>query len=259
MNLYTTKLRKFYNQFELYIPKLEIQAGSIFGLVGNNGAGKTTLLRICLDLVKSDEGSVLINKQIVSDSDEWKKYTGAFLDRSFLIDFLTPEEYFKFIASLHNLSDEKLRFRLSSFQNFLDDQIIGKQKYIRELSAGNQAKVGIVAAMIFNPQIVILDEPFVHLDPSSQYWLREYLRNYCFTHNASILISSHDLSHILNLCTHIVILEKGMILNESRNDKNSLAELTKYFGTSVSFETERSQEKPDRNADQTQKQKFFDF
>ena len=80
-----------------------INQGEMLGLVGNNGAGKTTLFRLILDLLKTDAGNVTINDIDVSKSEEWKKFTGAFIDDGFLIDYLTPEEYFYFIGKMYGL------------------------------------------------------------------------------------------------------------------------------------------------------------
>ena len=109
----------------------------------------------------------------VAKSEDWKLYTGSFIDEGFLIDYLTPDEYFQFIASLHNMSAGDLEAALAGYEELFAGEIRGKKKYIRDLSKGNQKKVGIVGALLSNPDILILDEPFANLDPSTQFRLIE--------------------------------------------------------------------------------------
>lgn len=104
----------------------------MIGLVGNNGAGKTTLLRLILDLIQADDGFVESNGQKVNESETWKEYTGSYIDGRFLIDFLTPEEYFDFIADVYHIDDETLQERLAQFEGFMHDEIMGTKKYLRD-------------------------------------------------------------------------------------------------------------------------------
>ena len=168
MILITNYLNKKYRNFELNLPNFQINSSEIFGLVGNNGAGKTTFLRLCLDLIQATEGNVLSGEIDVAKNEDWKSYTGAYLDHGFLIDFLTPDEYFDFVASLHKMSKEEIENSLARFEVFFHGNILEKGKYIRELSTGNKNKVGIAAAMIFYPKVLFLDEPFANLDPTSR-------------------------------------------------------------------------------------------
>ena len=109
MEIKIENLKKVYGEkTALDISELTIKSGELVGLVGNNGAGKTTLLRLILDLIKATNGNVLSADKDVSQSDDWKLYTGSFIDGHFLIDFYTPEEYFTFIARLYGISDETL-------------------------------------------------------------------------------------------------------------------------------------------------------
>lgn len=165
-----TNLIKSYNRkVVLNISDLTVNDGDIFGLVGNNGAGKTTLLRLMLDLIKADKGSIAIGGHIVSKSEEWKDYTSSYLDEGFLIDFLTPEEYFYFIAEEYGFTKELIDAKLSEFSDFFNGEILGqRRKYIRDFSKGNKQKIGIASALITDPKVLILDEPFSSLDPTSQ-------------------------------------------------------------------------------------------
>ena len=180
----------------LNIPELNIPLGESFGLVGNNGAGKTTFFRLILDLIESTQGEVLINEQKVMRNDEWKQITGSFLDEGFLIDFLIPEEYFKFVGKLYNKSEGDINEFLESMKDFFNGEILGSKKLIRDYSKGNQKKIGIAAALMGDPKILILDEPFTALDPSSQIRLKRFLNELQVRLNMTMLISSHDLNHV---------------------------------------------------------------
>ncbi|MCF8372316.1 MAG: ABC transporter ATP-binding protein [Bacteroidales bacterium] len=211
------------------IPSLTIPRSESFGLVGNNGAGKTTFFRMLLDLVKPESGEVLSDGFNVRENEEWKKHTGSFLDEGFLIDFLTPEEYFYFLGDLHGISKDQVNKFLERFADFFNDEILSKKKYVRTLSKGNQKKVGIAAALIGEPDILVLDEPFASLDPSSQIRLKKLLKDLQTEKQVTMLISSHDLNHVTEVCGRIVVLDKGDIVHDIKTTENTLKELESYF------------------------------
>lgn len=211
------------------IESLQIADGEIVGLVGNNGAGKTTLFRMILDLLKPDDGSLTLDDINPAGSEAWKDFTGAYIDDGFLIDFLTPEEYFQFIARISGIGD--IDSRVSVYDRLLGDEVLGKKKLIRNLSAGNKQKVGIVAALVTEPRIVILDEPFNFLDPSSQLILKHVLTDYAHETGATLIISSHNLQHTVDISNRIALLEHGVIIRDLPNQEASAAaELEEYFG-----------------------------
>ena len=211
-----------------------INQGEMLGLVGNNGAGKTTLFRLILDLLKTDAGNVTINDINVSKSEEWKKFTGAFIDDGFLIDYLTPEEYFYFIGKMYGLKKEEVDERLTQFERFMNGEVVGQKKFIRNFSAGNKQKIGIISAMLHYPQLLILDEPFNFLDPSSQSVIKHLLKKYNEEHNATVIISSHNLNHTVDVCPRIALLEHGVIIRDIQNENNSAEkELEDYFNVNV--------------------------
>lgn len=212
----------------LDVTELYISQGESFGLVGNNGAGKTTLFRTILDLIRPSEGKVEINGKNVQGNDEWKSYLGSFLDEGFLIPYLTPDEYFRFVGKLHNYSDADLNSFYEKFAELFNDEIIGKNKCISDLSKGNLKKVGIAASFMGNPQIIMLDEPFENLDPTSQIRLKNLLQEERKQRNVTYLISSHDLNHVTDICERIVILEKGKVIKDLKGN-NLLTELEEYF------------------------------
>lgn len=225
-----TDLSKKYEQNTvLQIPILEIPKGQTFGLVGNNGAGKTTFFNLLLDLIEPTTGTI-VNKDIrVDKSEAWKPFTSAFIDESFLIGYLTPEEYFHFIGELRGMNHADIETFLHQFTELFNDEIIGKHKYLRDLSKGNQKKVGIVAALLGNPEVIVLDEPFANLDPTTQIRLKKMLRTLAEESKATILISSHDLGHITEVCERIVVLDKGKIVNDIKTSTETLKELETYF------------------------------
>lgn len=224
------KLAKAYNgTVVLNIPELKIEKGESFGLVGNNGAGKTTFFRLILDLIKANKGEVLSRGTDVKRTTSWKSYTGSYLDEGFLIDFLTPEEYFDFIASVNNLSKGDVKKFMEQFEDFFNGEIIGKNKYIRDLSRGNKQKVGIAASLMTDPEILILDEPFASLDPTTQIRLKNLLKQLKKEKNVTMLISSHDLNHVTEVCERIVVLDKGDIIHDIKTQENTLKELENHF------------------------------
>ncbi len=224
-------LQKSYKKISvLNINEIEIPEGQSFGLVGNNGAGKTTLLRLMLDLIRASEGEVIIDGQAVNKSEEWKNFTGSFIDEKFLISYLTPEEYFQFISKIRGVSKGDLDQHLDLFESLFNDEIFGKKKYIRDLSKGNKKKVGVAAALLGDPRLVLLDEPFENLDPTSQIRLKKIIQQFQAEKSVTFVISSHDLNHVTEICERIVILDKGEIVKDLQVTDRTLQELTDYFG-----------------------------
>lgn len=225
-----TNLSKVYNGTKvLEIEHLEIPKGQSFGLVGNNGAGKTTFFSLLLDLIQPTTGNVFNNEITVSQSEAWKPFTSSFIDESFLIGYLTPEEYFSFVGELRNRNKADVSAFLKNFEDFFNGEILGRKKYLRDLSKGNQKKVGIVAALIGDPEVVILDEPFANLDPTTQIRLKALIRELSDNSDMTILISSHDLIHVTEVCERIVVLDKGEVVNDIKTSEATLKELEQYF------------------------------
>ncbi len=230
-------LQKEYNGTTvLDLTELSIVKGEVFGLVGNNGAGKTTLFSLVLDLIRATRGKVLIDEIPVAKSEEWKALTSAYIDESFTIGYLTPDEYFNFIGELRQMNANDISAFLSNFGEFFNDEVLGKKKFIRDLSKGNQKKVGVVGALMGNPELVVLDEPFANLDPTSQFKLRAIIKDFASQQGKTFLISSHDLDHVADVSSRIVILEKGKIVRDVQKTETTLAELEEFF-TGVKAET----------------------
>ena len=224
-----TVSKKYGKAEVLNIDALEIPTGQSFGLVGNNGAGKTTLFNILLDLIRPTTGAIVTNDISVNKSEAWKKFTGSFIDESFLISYLTPEEYFQFIGDLRGINKADVKEFLSQFDEFFNEEVLEKKKYLRDLSKGNQKKVGIVAAMMGDPKVVVLDEPFANLDPTTQIRLKKILKTLTENKEITVLVSSHDLSHVTEVCERIVVLDKGLVVKDITTSRETLKELESYF------------------------------
>lgn len=217
-------------QTVLNIPSLEIPKGQSFGLVGNNGAGKTTFFSLLLDLIQPTTGKIINNEVQVDISEAWKPFTSAFIDETFLIGYLTPEEYFYFIGELRGQNKADVDSLIGTFENFFHGEILGQKKYLRDLSKGNQKKVGIVASFIGNPEVIILDEPFANLDPTTQIRLKEIIKDLAENNDVTVLVSSHDLIHVTEVCERIVVLNKGEIVKDIQTSTQTLKELETFFG-----------------------------
>lgn len=230
-SIQTQNLTKSYKGVEvLNIQDLTIPKGQSFGLVGNNGAGKTTYFSLLLDLIQPTTGQIINHDIVVSESEDWKPFTSAFIDESFLIGYLTAEEYFYFIADLRNVAKQEVDELLATFEDFFHDEILNQKKYLRDLSKGNQKKVGIVASFIGSPEVIILDEPFANLDPTTQIRLKKIIKQLTSTKHVTVLISSHDLLHVTDVCERIVVLDKGQVVKDTLTSKTTLTELEAYFG-----------------------------
>lgn len=216
----------------LNIPELTIGSGELVGLVGNNGAGKTTLMRLILDLIEATEGTIEVGGMRVTEDASWKQTTGSFIDGRFLIDFYTPEEYFGFIARVYGLSKDELEGRLETYQPLMHGEILGTRKYLRQFSEGNRQKIGIIGAMLVNPKVLILDEPFNYLDPSSQMTVAKLIRQINYQLGTTVIISSHNLNFVSEISSRILLLEKGVVIKDIINEDGSAAqELEEYFNT----------------------------
>jgi ABC-2 type transport system ATP-binding protein len=224
------QLSKSYNGTTvLNIANLEIPKGQSFGLVGNNGAGKTTFFSLLLDLIQPSTGTIINNEIQVNTSENWKPFTAAFLDESFLIGYLTAEEYFYFIGDIRGQNKADVNALLNKHEEFFNDEILRNKKYLRDLSKGNQKKVGIIATLIGNPEVIILDEPFANLDPTTVSRLKKIIKELAENPAITVLVSSHDLQHTVEVCDRIVALNKGEVVKDIQTSAETLKELEAFF------------------------------
>ncbi len=230
MEIQISNISKTYGSVEvLSVESLKVSSGESFGLIGNNGAGKTTLFRCLLDLIRPTTGEINIGNETVVGNNAWKHFTGSYLDEGFLVGHLTPDEYFNFIASIHGISSTDLDSKLAEYEPLFNGEIRGNKKLVRDLSKGNQKKVGIAAALLFDPKVLVLDEPFANLDPSTQIRLKELLKKLKTDRGVTMLVSSHDLMHVTEVCERIVLLEKGQVREDIRTSEDTLEKLESYF------------------------------
>lgn len=231
MNVELSNLKKRYgSNVVLDVPSLSIGSGELVGLVGNNGAGKTTMMRLMLDLIQASEGTVTIDSVNVAKDYMWKSVTGSYLDSTFLIDIYTPEEFFGFVAEAYDISDQELKLRLQEYEMLMNGDILGTGKLIHDFSNGNRQKIGIIAAMLVNPQLLILDEPFNYLDPSSQIVVAKLIQKMNRDLGTTVVVSSHNLNSINDICSRILLLDKGRVLMDKAHEPGSMdRELEDYF------------------------------
>ena len=213
----------------LNLSELEIPKGELFGLIGNNGAGKTTFFSLLLDLIEATSGTVEINNIMVHQSEAWKPFISAFIDESYLIGYLTVEEYFYFLGSLRRKTQVEVDSWIKAYEPFFNGEILNQKKYLRDFSKGNQKKVGIVGALIGQPEVIVLDEPFANLDPTTQIRLKSLIKEEAMNNGTTFLISSHDLTHVTEVCDRIVLLDKGTVLKDIKKTSSTLKELEQYF------------------------------
>ena len=213
----------------LNLSELEIPKGELFGLIGNNGAGKTTFFSLLLDLIEATSGTIEINNIMVHQSEAWKPFISAFIDESYLIGYLTVEEYFYFLGSLREKTQTEVDSWIKAYEPFFNGEILNQKKYLRDFSKGNQKKVGIVGALIGQPEVIVLDEPFANLDPTTQIRLKSLIKEEAMNNGTTFLISSHDLTHVTEVCDRIVLLDKGTVLKDIKKTSSTLKELEQYF------------------------------
>lgn len=210
---------------------LDINSGDIIGLLGKNGAGKTTLIKIICNLIKPDNGQVFIkNKPIEKNPQIVHENIGVVLEGARnLYNFLTVEYNLMYFSYLNKIDNDKLENRIEELLDLfeLKDK---RNEVVNNLSRGMQQKVAIIVAMLKNPEILILDEPTLGLDIVSKTKMKNLLKDLKNKYGKTIIVSSHDLDVIEDICNKVVIFEKGKILKYS-----NLSEL-KFNGEDDSYE-----------------------
>ncbi len=228
-SLLATRLAKRYGDATaLAVEHLAIAPGECVALVGNNGAGKTTLLRLALDLIRPTAGTVAIDGHDVATTTAWKPRVGAFLDAGFLIDYLRPAEFFRLVGGAYGLGADEADRHAAAFADFLGPTVTSGGGLIRDLSLGNAGKVGIVAALLPAPALVVLDEPFANLDPGARIALEGLLRRER-ARGATVLVSSHDLDHVVGVCSRVLVLAGGRVVRDTPSAPETLGELRAFF------------------------------
>ena len=200
---------------------LSIEPGTNFCLLGKNGAGKTTLINCMLDLVKFDEGAITFNdKSIEKYATEIKMSMGVMSEDNPLVDQLTGYGYLRFVGALYKVSGSELEQRIESLTKFFFGDMEVLKKRISSYSTGMKKKLGVIAAVLHKPDLLLLDEPFSGLDPVAAKVLIEFINNYQNGERV-VFLSSHDLAYVEKVATRLGVLNDKQIVYE-----NSLAEFT---------------------------------
>lgn len=188
----------------------KIRNGHIYGLLGPNGAGKSTTMNMIAGCLSPTEGTVLINGYDICEQPlEAKRQIGYLPEQPPLFTDMTPYEYLCFVAEAKGVRDETVERQVKEAMTMTD--LLGvKNTLIRNLSKGFRQRVGIAQAMLGSPEIVILDEPTVGLDPQQLIEIRALIRK--LGEKLTVIVSSHILSEISELCDHVIILSQGRVV-----------------------------------------------
>ncbi|MCX8170528.1 MAG: ABC transporter ATP-binding protein [Candidatus Bathyarchaeota archaeon] len=187
---------------------LYVQRGEIFGLIGPNGAGKTTTLKIIVGLLKMDRGVVRVNGVDIGEEPyEYKRIIGYVPESVSLPDYLTVEEFLMYSGKIKEVPNEKIRERMNYFISLFELRE-KRRALIVSLSRGMRQKVAIASALIHDPYLLILDEPFIGIDPVGQHILKE-LFNERVDEGKTVLISTHMLDTAERICSRVAIIYRG--------------------------------------------------
>jgi len=211
--------KKYKTQIALSNICFSLKKGDIVGFLGPNGAGKTTLMKIITSTLKQDIGSVSINGlDTIENELDTKAQIGYLAENNPLYNEMYVTEYLDFIASIYNLSDKKQKIESIINKTGLD---LEKSKKIEQLSKGYKQRVGLAAALVHNPDILILDEPTTGLDPNQLVEIRNLIKE--TGKDKIVLLSTHIMQEIPKICNKIIIINKGKIVdNRDMDEFNSL-------------------------------------
>jgi ABC-2 type transport system ATP-binding protein len=221
----------FDKKFTLRVDSFTIRdSGGIVAILGRNGSGKTTFFNAILNLIPHT-GVIKIFDIKNSDSVSlWKEKTGVFLDDSYLIDYLYPEEYFELLYSFPKSNSFELKEFYLEFEEFFANDILGTSKLIKSFSTGNRAKIGIAGAFLHNPRLIFLDEPFAHLDNPSKMALKSIITSRRIREKVSILFSSHDFDIVRQIADRVLLLREGLLNLDTSVEDLEMETLLNFVG-----------------------------
>ena len=190
---------------------LTVESGDIYGFIGHNGAGKSTTIRAVVGVLDFDEGEILIDGHSVKDEPmECKKITAYIPDNPDLYENLTGIQYLNFVADVFDISSADREEKIKKYADLFEiTEALGDQ--ISSYSHGMKQKVAIISALIHDPKLLVLDEPFVGLDPKATFTLKEIMHEMC-DRGTAIFFSTHVLDVAEKLCNKVAIIKKGKII-----------------------------------------------
>lgn len=208
---------------------LEIMPGEICAFIGHNGAGKTTTLKAAIGILAPDEGDIYVDGvSVVKDPLEAKRRTAYIPDNPDVYEFLTGIKYLNFIADIFGVSSEDRNERINSLAEKLGiaDALATR---ISAYSHGMKQKLAIISAFLHSPKLIMMDEPFVGLDPLASHTLKEMMRKHCES-GGSIFFSTHVLDVAEKLCDRVAIIKAGkLVVTGSMDDVRGDASLEDVF------------------------------
>ncbi|MEO0284407.1 MAG: ABC transporter ATP-binding protein [candidate division WOR-3 bacterium] len=210
------KLKKIVKKFENFTLgpfDLELREGEIYGLIGPNGSGKTTTLKIITGLLIPDEGEIYFkDKKITDRFDSFKRYIGYIPDNPFVYPYLSGYEHLLYTGKLYKLDDKFIKERIDFYSKLFEmrDYIDTQSRFY---SHGMRQKISITSALIHNPDLIIIDEPLVALDPVSAFRFKKHLKE-LKEKGKSILLATHSLFFAEEMCDRVGIIFKGKIFKE---------------------------------------------
>jgi ABC-2 type transport system ATP-binding protein len=189
-----------------------VKNGEIYGLLGPNGAGKTTTIKVLVGVLEPRSGRVEVYNTPISDEVAAKSQIGYVPEEVVLMDSLTPREFFEFVSSIRRLNKEGVNLKLERYASAFEL----KQYFdtpIAALSMGNKQKVAIIAALLHDPKLLVLDEPLIGLDARSSKILKELITFHA-KKGGAVIFSTHIMEVAEKLCTKVGIINKGKIVGE---------------------------------------------
>ncbi len=197
---------------------LHIKAGEIYGFIGHNGAGKTTTLKSVVGILKFDEGKIFIdNKSIADRPIECKKEISYIPDNPDIYEFMTGIKYLNFIADIFQVDADTRQERIKKYSDMFElTDDLGQP--IAAYSHGMKQKLAIISAWIHEPKLIIMDEPFVGLDPKASHLLKEMMREFC-DNGGAIFFSTHVLEVAEKLCDKVAIIKAGKLIKSGTMDE----------------------------------------
>lgn len=197
---------------------LHIQKGEIYGFIGHNGAGKTTTIKSCCGILNFDEGEIYVDGVSVKEKPlECKRKIAYIPDNPDLYEFMTGIKYLNFIADIFGISQSDRQARISKYAEMFEIKNALAQT-IDSYSHGMKQKLAIVSALIHNPKLIIMDEPFVGLDPKSSHFLKTLMREMC-DNGGAIFFSTHVLEVAEKLCDKAAIIKSGKLIKSGTMDE----------------------------------------